>query len=42
LRLAGAGADFIALGAAVWRDPQRIETVIAEAAARISAPERIA
>ncbi len=42
LELARAGADFIALGAAVWRDPQRIETVIAEAAARISAPERIA
>ena len=37
--LAGTGADFILLGAAVWSDPQR---VIAEAAARISAPERIA
>jgi len=42
LELARAGADFIALGAAVWRDPQRIETVIAEAAARISAPGQIA
>jgi thiamine-phosphate pyrophosphorylase len=40
--LARAGADFIALGAAVWSDPQRVETVIAEAAARISAPEPIA
>jgi len=42
LELARAGADFIALGAAVWRDPQRIESVIAEAAARISAPGQIA
>jgi thiamine-phosphate pyrophosphorylase len=37
--LARAGADFIALGAAIWSDPQR---AIAEAAARISAPERTA
>jgi thiamine-phosphate pyrophosphorylase len=37
--LARAGADFIALGAAIWTDPRR---VIAEATARISAPERIA
>ena len=40
--LAHAGADFIALGAAVWSDPERGATVIAEAAARVSAPERIA
>jgi thiamine-phosphate pyrophosphorylase len=40
--LARAGVDFIALGAAVWSDPRRVETVIAEAAARISAPEPIA
>jgi thiamine-phosphate pyrophosphorylase len=40
--LAHAGADFIALSAAVWSDPERVATVIAEAAARISAPERIA
>jgi thiamine-phosphate pyrophosphorylase len=40
--LAYAGADFIALGAAVWSDPERVATVITEAAARISAPERIA
>jgi thiamine-phosphate pyrophosphorylase len=40
--LARAGADFIALAAAVWSDPQRVETVIAEATARISVPERIA
>jgi thiamine-phosphate pyrophosphorylase len=40
--LARAGADFIALSAAVWNDRERVETVIAEAAARISAPERIA
>jgi thiamine-phosphate pyrophosphorylase len=39
---ARAGADFVALGAGVWSDPQRMETVIAEAAARISVPERIA
>ena len=39
--LARAGADFIALGDAVWNDPQRVETVIAEAAARISARESI-
>ena len=42
LGLARAGADFIALGAAVWRDPRHVETVVAEAAARISAPEPIA
>jgi thiamine-phosphate pyrophosphorylase len=40
--LARAGADFIALGAAIWNDRERVETVIAEAAARISAPGRIA
>ena len=40
--LARAGADFIALGAAVWSDPKRVETIITEAAARVSAPERIA
>lgn len=40
--LARAGADFIALGAAVWSDPRRVAAVIAEAAARISAPEPIA
>ena len=39
--LARAGADFIALGAAVWSDPRRVAAVIAEAAARISAPEPI-
>jgi thiamine-phosphate pyrophosphorylase len=37
--LARTGADFIALGAAIWSDPHR---VIVEATARISAPERIA
>jgi thiamine-phosphate pyrophosphorylase len=37
--LTRAGADFIALGAAIWSDSQR---AIAEAAARISAPERSA
>ena len=42
LGLARAGADFIALGAAVWSDPRHVETLIAEAAARISAPEPIA
>jgi thiamine-phosphate pyrophosphorylase len=42
LDLARAGADFIALGAAVWSDPKHVETVVAEAAARISAPEPIA
>jgi thiamine-phosphate pyrophosphorylase len=41
VELARAGADFIALGAAVWSDRARVETVIAEAAARISAPEQI-
>ncbi len=40
--LARAGADFIALSDAVWSDPERVETVITEAAARISAPEPIA
>jgi thiamine-phosphate pyrophosphorylase len=40
--LARAGADFIALSAAVWNDRERVETIIAEAAACISAPERIA
>jgi len=40
--LARAGADFIALGAALWNDRERVETIIAETAARISAPERIA
>jgi thiamine-phosphate pyrophosphorylase len=37
--LTRAGADFIALGAAIWSDPQR---AIAQAAARISALERTA
>jgi thiamine-phosphate pyrophosphorylase len=37
-----AGTDFIALGAAVWSDPARVKTVIAEVAACISAPEIIA
>jgi thiamine-phosphate pyrophosphorylase len=40
--LARTGADFVALGAAVWNDPGRVKTLIAEAAARVSAPERIA
>jgi thiamine-phosphate pyrophosphorylase len=40
--LARAGADFIALGAAVWSDRERTRTLIAEAAARISAPVQIA
>jgi thiamine-phosphate pyrophosphorylase len=39
--LARAGTDFIALGAAVWSDPARVKTVIAEAAARISAAETL-
>jgi len=30
------------LGAAVWNDRERVETVIAEAAVRISAPDVIA
>jgi thiamine-phosphate pyrophosphorylase len=40
--LARMGADFIALGAAVWSDPKRVETLIAEAAARISTQEALA
>ena len=39
--LARAGADFVALGAAVWSGPQCVETLIAEAAARISTLEYI-
>jgi thiamine-phosphate pyrophosphorylase len=42
VELAHAGADFIALGAAVWSDPARVKTVVAEAVAGISAPETIA
>jgi thiamine-phosphate pyrophosphorylase len=37
--LTRAGADFVALGGAVWTDPER---AVAEAAARISSSERIA
>jgi thiamine-phosphate pyrophosphorylase len=40
--LARVGADFIALGTALWSDPVRVKTVIAEVAARIAAPETIA
>jgi thiamine-phosphate pyrophosphorylase len=42
VELAHAGADFIAFGAAVWSDRERTRTVIAEAAARISARVQIA
>jgi thiamine-phosphate pyrophosphorylase len=42
VELARVGADFIALGAALWSDPARVKTVIAEAVAGISAPETIA
>ena len=42
VEFARAGADFIALGAGVWSDRKRVETVIAEVAARISAPDAIA
>src|SRR5258708_40045588 len=42
VELARAGADFIALGAAVWIDSARVQMVIADAAARISTPEAIA
>jgi thiamine-phosphate pyrophosphorylase len=40
--LVRAGADFIALGGAVWSDRERVAAVVAEVAARISVPERIA
>lgn len=39
--LAGAGADFIALGDTYWCDPERGKAAIAEALVRISAPERV-
>jgi thiamine-phosphate pyrophosphorylase len=39
--LAGAGADFVALADACWCDPGLVKTALAEAFARISAPERV-
>jgi len=40
--LAKAGADFIALGDWVWRDPQTIPAIIADAAQRMRLPETAA
>jgi thiamine-phosphate pyrophosphorylase len=39
--LTRAGADFIALGDALWCDLNRVKTAIVEALARISVPERV-
>ena len=40
--LAKAGADFVALGDWVWRDPQTLRTTIADAAQRLRLPETAA
>lgn len=40
--LAQAGADFVALGEFLWRDPQSIAAAVADAAARLGSPETAA
>jgi len=37
--LVQAGADFIALGDFIWRDPQQVAAIIAEAARHMRLPE---
>jgi thiamine-phosphate pyrophosphorylase len=39
--LVGAGADFVAVGGTLWDDPRGVAAAVAEAAARLVAPERV-
>ena len=40
--LAAAGADFIAVGEFIWSDPRGAAAALADAQARIAAPEVVA
>jgi thiamine-phosphate pyrophosphorylase len=39
--LAGVGADFVAVGDCIWRDPRGPAAAVADAAQRLAAPEKV-